>query len=105
MASNPKKLEPYIAAHKKKQELKDNDMWQLGLYVSRAVTVAVDHCLNGEKAKSEYYKQPILQEMAKYKAKTQEEIDNEEIQKMLLAEEMWQIQARERGLPETIIKK
>ena len=36
---------------------------------------------------------------------TQEEIDNKELQKMLLAEQQWQMQAKMKSLPETIMKK
>lgn len=35
---------------------------------------------------------------------TQEELDNRELQKMLLAEEMWIKNDKQRGLQETIIK-
>lgn len=56
----PKDFEPYIAAHKALLKKQDEQMWYMGLYVNNAVAVAVDHCLHGEKAKSEYLKEPIM---------------------------------------------
>lgn len=35
-------------------------MYQMGIYVMRAVSVAVEHCLAGSKARSEYFKKPLL---------------------------------------------
>lgn len=35
--------------------------WYLGMYVQKAVLVAVEHCLCGKDAKSEYFKHPLMQ--------------------------------------------
>lgn len=35
--------------------------WYLGMYVQKAVLVAVEHCLCGKDAKSEYFKNPLMQ--------------------------------------------
>ena len=62
--SSPADLEPYAKAHKK--EILENDSlfhaW-LGSYCLSAVSVAVEHCLAGRKAKSKYIKEPILQQI------------------------------------------
>lgn len=57
---NPKKLECFKAAHAIKRRMADEEMYRMGIYVTRAVGVAVEHCLCGEKAISEYFKAPIL---------------------------------------------
>lgn len=62
--SCPADLEPYAKAHN--LEVKENDAIihaVCGSYVLSAVSVAVEHCLAGKKAKSQYIKQPILQEI------------------------------------------
>lgn len=35
--------------------------WYLGVYIQRAVLVAVEHCLGGKDAKSEYFDHPLMQ--------------------------------------------
>ena len=56
-------LEPYAKAHK--QETLENDSlmhaWW-GRYGLSAVSVAVEHCLAGRKAKSKYIDKPMLQQ-------------------------------------------
>ena len=59
MESTPKMLEPFYEAYRKKMETIDSISYRIGLYVLNATTVAIDHCLNGRKAKSEYIKEPI----------------------------------------------
>ena len=60
--------------------------------------------MGGKKAKSEYIKEPLLKELSDKIEYTQEELDNREIQKMILAEEQWIKNDKRRGLPETLIK-
>ncbi|MBQ8804105.1 MAG: hypothetical protein IJZ53_10760 [Tyzzerella sp.] len=57
----PKKLEAFYEAHRLKQEMRDGEMWIMGRYVLSAVSVAVEHCLAGKKAKSEYLEKPFMQ--------------------------------------------
>ena len=47
---NPKKLECFKSAHAIKKRMKDEEMYLMGIYVTRAVGVAVEHCLCGDKA-------------------------------------------------------
>lgn len=62
--SCPADLEPYAKAHK--LELTENDNIihvACGSYVLSAISVAVEHCLAGKKARSKYIEKPILQKI------------------------------------------
>ena len=54
-----------MKAHQKAYELRikkqDEMNWYLGVYLQRAVLVAIDHSFNGKDAKSEYFKHPRMQ--------------------------------------------
>lgn len=106
MDSCPKELDSYDIAYKLKMQEQDNLMhlWW-GTYGLSAMSVAIEHCLAGKKAKSKYVKDAVMDELLENYGLTQEEIDNKELQKMLLAEQQWQMQAKMKSLPETIIKK
>lgn len=79
--SDPKELEPYQIAYKWKQEENDAESWNLGAYVVESVIVALDHVLNGKKAKAEYPKKPFLQtEEAKNKTKKKKLTKEEQLQ-------------------------
>lgn len=62
MDSCPKELEPYDTAHRKKIEEQDylQYLWW-GNYGMCAMGVAVEHCLNGKKAKSKFLDKPVMQ--------------------------------------------
>lgn len=63
MHSTPKVLKAYDKAYMKKIETLDSLAWQFcGNYVLSAVAVAVEHCLAGRKAKSEYVKEAMLKD-------------------------------------------
>ena len=102
--STPKILSAYDKAFEKQIVFRDAELWRNGQYTFSAVYVAVEHCLGGKKAKSEYIKEPLLKELSDKIEYTQEELDNREIQKMILAEEQWIKNDKRRGLPETLIK-
>ena len=64
--SCPTELEPYEIAYNLKMKQKDSFAYAcVGNYVTSAVLVAVDHCLNGRKAKSEYTKERAIQDESK----------------------------------------
>lgn len=105
MESCPKKLKPFEIAYKAKIKQIDQFAHVFGMYVESAVQVAVERNLYGKKSKNQYIKEPILTHAFEYDGLTQEEIDAREIQKMILAEEQWIAVERQRGLPETKIKK
>ena len=77
MHSTPKVLKAYDKAHFNKIELVDSLVWQFcGNYVLSAVAVAVEHCLAGRKARSEYVKEPSLKDcMLSEEEKKQKKID------------------------------
>lgn len=98
--SCPSDLEPYILAFKQEEKLIDHHNWMLGLYIQNATYVAIEHALQGNKAKSEYIKEAMLSKIDEDDGLSQEEIDNKELRKMLFAEEQWQKVAKRKGLPE-----
>lgn len=104
MESCPKELESYDIAHRKQLEEQDylQHLWW-GNYGVVAMGVAVEHCLNGKKATSEYIKEPVLKKILKNASLTEEEIYERELKKALLAEEQWILVGKAKGLPETII--
>jgi len=64
MHSTPKVLNAYGEAYKIKLKTLDRLAWQFcGSYVLSAVAVAVEHCLAGKKAKSEFVKEPMLEKL------------------------------------------
>lgn len=64
MHSTPKNLDAYTKGYKIKLQTLDRLAWQFcGNYVLSAVSVAVEHCLAGKKAKSKYLEKPAMQEL------------------------------------------
>lgn len=57
--SNPAEMRPYVDAYNYEQRQIDSNNWSLGRYIEAAVLTAVDHNLNGFKAKSKYIQQPF----------------------------------------------
>lgn len=77
MDSTPKDLEPYKKAYEYKQKEKDCYMWQMGIYVLDAVSVAVNRALNGKKYKGEYFKEPLSMNSENTENITEEKIIEE----------------------------
>ncbi len=104
MGSCPKDLYPYDKAHE--LQLKEQDelqhMWW-GNYGISALIVAIDSCLNGESAKSEYIKSPIMAKMLEEEYMTEKEKEEREINKAIEIEKQWMARSMNKGLPETII--
>lgn len=76
MNSCPKELEPFVEAERLKVLRRDEDMWVMGMYVQKAVAVAVEHCLAGKKAKTKYLEMPLRE-----KAEEENNISEEKLQK------------------------
>lgn len=98
MASCPKELEPYDIAHKKQLEEQDllQHLWW-GSYGLSAVSVAVEHCLAGKKAKSKYIEKPTL-----FKEEVAENGYKESQEEVAVFEMKQRIEAlRQQGLPES----
>ena len=101
----PADLEQYVQAYRMEQKEKDNMAWlYCGNYVLSALSVALEHGLAGSKARSEYIKEPILMKLGEYDGLTQAQIDEKELQKMILAEQQWQLAGGRSNLPATELK-
>lgn len=88
-------------AYEIKMRMQDEQAWAFcGNYVFSAVSTAVDHCLNGRKARTEYIGSPMLR-----KYSDDEENSNSESREEVAIFEMQQrINAlRAQGLPESPI--
>ena len=96
--SNPREMKAYEDAFALSQKLLDRSSWNMGNYVTSAVTVALDHAINGKKAKSKYLEKPLLEQYFDDLTLTQEEIDNREIQKMIAHERQQMAKDRANGL-------
>ena len=94
---NPVKLEAFYESHKLHRQQEDYSMYLMGIYVQKAVGVAVEHCLNGRKAKSEYFKKPILSELDE--AEYTDRLAEFDAMQM----ERWAKQLERSGVPETVI--
>lgn len=57
---NPRIIKLLLKGHEEKIKEQDYMAWLSNQYTLSAVSVAVEHCLFGRKAKSEYIKEPIL---------------------------------------------
>lgn len=100
---NPRIISCLYEGYKQKIKQEDYLAWVNGRYTMSAVATAVEHCLNGRKAKSEYIKEPLFLKNFEDYGLTEEEIYERELKKALLAEEQWIRVSKEKGLPETSI--
>lgn len=76
--SSPADMKPYLKMHKEELKEKDYLAWLQGQYTLSAVSVVVEHCLAGRKAKSKYIKKPLLQELEeRNEPMTEEEIQRQ----------------------------
>lgn len=97
--SSPADMEPYLKAHEKELKEKDYLAWLFNQYTLSAVSVAVEHCLAGKKARSKYIKKPFLQEISK---KTEENGYKESKEEIAVFEMKQRIKVlRMQGLPES----
>lgn len=100
--SCPADLEIYEKAHK--MEIMENDAIIhaiCGNYVLSAISVALEHCVAGKRAKSQYIKEPV---MAKALKESKEEFTEKDIRMAILTEKRYMAAAINKGLPETLIK-
>ena len=104
--SSPRELKPYIYSAKMRRMQKDEDNFYLMHYMCSAVTYAVEHCLAGQKARTQLIKEPILSKLLqeeKLNKMTEEERYDYEVRQAIQKEEMWITAGRLKGLPETIV--
>lgn len=74
-----------------------------GSYGLSAVSIAVEHCLAGSKAKTKFIENPIFSKVSENEEFAEEQIYKNKVKKTLLAEEQWIMASKQKGLPETII--
>ena len=60
---NPHIIKLLLKGHEEKIKEQDYMAWLQGQYTLSAVSVAVEHCLAGKKAKSKYIEKPLMQEI------------------------------------------
>lgn len=92
----PKKLESFYKADEIKRKRRDEEAWFQGMYFASAIDSTICNAFrDGQKEK--YANKPFLQDLGI----SEEEKIEKELQNMLLAEEMWIKQAKQKGLPQT----
>ena len=97
-------MEPYAKAHKLERMENDRIIHAVcGNYILSAISVAIDHCFNGNRAKSEYIQEPLMSKEFEDYGLTEEEKYEIELKKALFSEEQWIRNDKNRGLPETVI--
>lgn len=74
---NPRIIKAYMKAYEQRMIQQDYLNWINGQYTLSAVLYAVEHCLSGKKAKTEYIKRPVLQEMQKNNITNEEELQKQ----------------------------
>ena len=88
MDSTPYDLEPYLEAFKMRQRVIDQNAWQHNMYTLSAVQVAVERCLSGKKARSQYLEEPMSEIAIEKQKEDDKNISEDEIvrqRKALLA--------------------
>lgn len=65
---NPHIINLLLKGHKEKIKEQDYMAWLSNQYTLSAVSVAVEHCFAGRKAKSKYIEKPIMQEISEKQA-------------------------------------
>lgn len=100
---NPHIINLITKGYQEKIREKDYLAWLFNQYTLSAVSVATEHCLAGKRAKSKYIEEPLLSKVFEKNKLTQDEIQQKEIKKAILAEQQYIAIAFSKGLPETII--
>lgn len=74
---NPRIIKLLLKGYKEKIREQDYLAWLFGQYTLSAVSVAVEHCLAGSKAKSKYMEKSIMQELDANRPLSEEEKQRE----------------------------
>lgn len=59
---NPHIISLMSEGYKLKIKNMDRQMWLMGNYILSSVSVAIEHCLAGRKAKSKYLEKPLMEQ-------------------------------------------
>lgn len=73
---NPRIIKAISNGYNEKLKRQDYMLWLNNQYTLSAVYTALDHLLNGKKAKSEYFKKPIMEEVCE-----REQLNENDLQK------------------------
>lgn len=73
---NPRIIKAISNGYNEKLKRQDYMLWLSNQYTLSAVYTALDHLLNGKKAKSEYFKRPITEEVCR-----REKLNEDDLQK------------------------
>lgn len=65
MEGCPKEFDYVFKAQKLRKKMDDMSNWELGMYIESAVATAVEHNLQGYKARSSYVKEPFSEMIEK----------------------------------------
>lgn len=74
---NPRTIQPYVKAYQMKQEQRDTEMWQMGIYVQQAFGVVISALASSfgkKKSDAKYFEKPLHQQM-----KEQQQIDGNQL--------------------------
>lgn len=94
---NPRIIKAICKGHKEKIKQQDYLAWLFNQYTLSAVSVAVEHCLAGSKAKSKYIGSPLMQEIAEEHDGYKESNEDIAVYEMKLRTNA----LRKQGLPES----
>lgn len=75
---NPHIIKLHVKGEEEKMMRLDMINWMNGIYTQSAVGVAVEHCINGNKARSKYIEKPMLQEAEEKRKVESGELSEEE---------------------------
>lgn len=78
---NPHIIKLLMKGHEEKIKEKDYLAWLFNQYTLSAVSVAVEHCLAGKKARSKYIEKPIFSEIENKENQRNDKILTEEDKK------------------------
>lgn len=78
LEGTPNDLKPFIDAFNLKVKMQDQQSWMHNMYTMGAVFVAIDKAINGKKAKSKYFDEPMLSKTNEEKKElTEDEIKDQ----------------------------
>lgn len=96
---NPRIIKAISKGYEQKIKQQDYLAWLFNQYTLSAVSVAVEHCLSGRKAKSKYIDKPIMQEIEQEKTENKGNMETLAVFEMKKRTHILEMQ----GLPESPI--
>lgn len=97
--TNPRIINLMLKGYQEKVKQQDYFAWLYNQYTLSAVSVAVEHCLAGRKAKSKYIEKPFLQDISEREEKNRYKETKEETAVFEMKQRINLL--RKSGLPES----